>query len=82
MQRIAILQVCSVYVCVFTAEPLQLFARVCVIITAVPLIKLFNTIALPRINIGADVWIELSIMTGVCLLTLVLVYFAHRMGSV
>jgi hypothetical protein len=25
----------------------------------------FNTIALPRINIGADVWGELSIMTGV-----------------
>ena len=26
----------------------------------------FNTIALPRINIGADVWGESSIMTGVC----------------
>jgi hypothetical protein len=25
----------------------------------------FNTIALPRINIGADVWGESSIMTGV-----------------
>jgi hypothetical protein len=25
----------------------------------------FNTIALPRINIGTDVWVELSIMTGV-----------------
>ena len=25
----------------------------------------FNTSALPRINIGADVWVELSIMTGV-----------------
>ncbi len=77
------LQVCSLYVCVFiTAVPLQLFACAFVIITAVPLIKLFNTIALPRINIGADVWMESSIMTGVCLLTLVLVYFAHRMGSV
>jgi hypothetical protein len=35
---------------------------------------------LPRINIGADVWGESSIMR--CLLTLVIVYFAHRMGSV
>jgi hypothetical protein len=26
----------------------------------------FNTNALPRINIGADVWGESSIMTGVC----------------
>jgi hypothetical protein len=25
----------------------------------------FNTIALPRVNIGGDVWVESSIMTGV-----------------
>ena len=41
----------------------------------------FNTNSLPRLNIGADVWGGSSIMTGVCL-TLVLVSFAHRMGSV
>ena len=41
----------------------------------------FNTIALPRINIGDDVWGESSI-TDRCLLMLVLVYFAHQMGSV
>jgi hypothetical protein len=42
----------------------------------------FNTIALPRIIAGADVWGESSIMTARCLSTLVLIYFAHRMGSV
>jgi hypothetical protein len=41
----------------------------------------FNTNALPRINIGAAVWGESSIIDR-CLLTLVLVYFAHRLGSV
>jgi hypothetical protein len=40
-----------------------------------------NTNALPRINIGAKVWGESNIMTGVYLM-LVIVYFAHRMGSV
>jgi hypothetical protein len=34
----------------------------------------------PRINIGVNVWGESSIMTDVS--TLVLVYCAHRMGSV
>jgi hypothetical protein len=41
----------------------------------------FNTNALPRINIGAYVWGESSHHDR-CLLTLVIVYFAHRMGSV
>ena len=46
-----------------------------------PFFPFFNTNALPRINIGADVWGGSSIMNR-CLLMLVLVYFAHRMGSV
>ena len=42
----------------------------------------FNTNALPLINIGADVWGESGEHHDRCLLTLVLVYFAHQMGSV
>ena len=49
--------------------------------------RCFNTNALPRINIGADVWGESITIEhhDKRLLTLVLVYFelfAHQMGSV
>ena len=44
----------------------------------------FNTNTLPRINIGADVLGNRADHEhhDRCLVTLVLVYFAHRMGSV